>query len=42
VGSLHGREISHTRNREVLLLTDQPAIYPRLAGVFTWDWTRSQ
>lgn len=42
VGSLNGGEVSHKLNREVMLLTDQPAIYARLAEVFAWDWAHSQ
>ncbi len=42
VGSLNGGEISHKVNREVLLLTDAPAIHQRLLEVFVWDWDRSQ
>jgi phosphatidylserine/phosphatidylglycerophosphate/cardiolipin synthase-like enzyme len=38
VGSLNGGEISHKLNREVMVLTDQPDIYARLAEVFSWDW----
>ncbi|HXF64795.1 MAG TPA: phospholipase D-like domain-containing protein [Caldilineaceae bacterium] len=41
LGSLNGGEISHKLNREVMVLTDQPAIYERLAEVFQWDWARS-
>jgi cardiolipin synthase A/B len=40
VGSLNGGEISHKLNREVALMTDQPAVYHRLVEVFGWDWGR--
>jgi phosphatidylserine/phosphatidylglycerophosphate/cardiolipin synthase-like enzyme len=42
VGSLNGGEVSHKLNREVVVLTDLPAIYERLVQVFMWDWERSQ
>ncbi len=38
VGSLNGGEISHKVNREVVLFTDQPAVYARLVAVFLHDW----
>ncbi len=41
VGSLNGSEVSYKLNREVLLLTDAPAIHQRLVEVFQWDWERS-
>ncbi len=41
VGSLNGSEVSYKLNRELLLLTDAPAIHQRLAEVFQWDWERS-
>jgi len=41
VGSLNGSEVSHKLNREVLLLTDLPGVYTRLAEVFAWDWAIS-
>lgn len=41
IGSLNGSEISHKLNREVMTLTDTPAIYARLAAVFWWDWAHS-
>jgi cardiolipin synthase A/B len=42
VGSLNGGKISHKVNREVLLLTDAPTVYARLAEIFHWDWAQSQ
>jgi phosphatidylserine/phosphatidylglycerophosphate/cardiolipin synthase-like enzyme len=39
LGSLNGGEISYKVNREVVLLTDQPAVYAQLEEVFQWDWT---
>ena len=41
VGSLNGSEVSYKLNREVLLLTDAPAIHQRLQELFQWDWERS-
>lgn len=41
VGSLNGSEVSHKLNREVVLLTDLPGVYTRLAEVFAWDWAIS-
>lgn len=41
VGSLNGGEISHKLNREVLTLTDLPAIHARIAEVFFWDWAHA-
>jgi len=38
VGSLNGGEVSHKLNRELLLLTDAPAIHARLAEMFGHDW----
>jgi phosphatidylserine/phosphatidylglycerophosphate/cardiolipin synthase-like enzyme len=38
VGSLNGGEVSHKLNREVMLVTDAPAVYARLLAVFDWDW----
>ncbi|MEX1018255.1 MAG: phospholipase D-like domain-containing protein, partial [Litorilinea sp.] len=40
VGSLNGSEVSHKLNREVVLLTDVPGVFARLAEVFWWDWER--
>lgn len=41
VGSLNGGEVSNKLNREVVLMTDAPAIYARLVQVFDWDWQHS-
>lgn len=41
VGSLNGGEISHKVNREVIVITDMPGVYTRLAEVFAWDWVQS-
>jgi phosphatidylserine/phosphatidylglycerophosphate/cardiolipin synthase-like enzyme len=38
VGSLNGSEVSHKLNREIVLLTDQPAVHARLADLFRHDW----
>ena len=38
VGSLNGSEVSYKLNREVVLMTDLPGVYDRLAQVFWWDW----
>ena len=42
VGSLNGGEVSHKLNREVVLMTDMPAIHARLAEVFTYDWNNAE
>ncbi|MCB0047879.1 MAG: hypothetical protein KDD92_20825 [Caldilineaceae bacterium] len=38
VGSLNGSEISHKLNREIILLTDMPAVHLRLEELFWHDW----
>jgi phosphatidylserine/phosphatidylglycerophosphate/cardiolipin synthase-like enzyme len=38
VGSLNGGETSFKLNREVVVMTDMPGVYTRLAEVFAWDW----
>ncbi len=38
IASLNGGEASHKFNREVVVLTDMPAVYDRLANMFAWDW----
>lgn len=42
VGSLNGGEISHKLNREVVVITDVPGVYTRLAEVFAWDWSSAE